>query len=295
MADSVFPKRLLLLPLAALATACAGSTNADPNPPPEPQVLFFDDFAGSSLDRTKWNVEVWSTTVNDEQQAYVDSSATLYLVQGADAQGAENGALAIHPRHVPNYQSPGGRRFDFISGRITTQNRFQFTYGTAAARIRMTAGAGLWPAFWALGAGDWPATGEIDVMENVGDPAWTSVALHGSGYSGNTPLASRHTFPAGTDATSWHVYSVDWSADSLVFRVDGNAVYRASRRLVTQYGPWAFDNPKFLILNFALGGGYPFGVNGVRTPYYGLPQETVQKISAGQARMLVDWVRVTGR
>ena len=84
--------------------------------------------------------------------------------------------------------------------------------------MKLAAGAGLWPAFWALGDGRWPDTGEIDIMENVGESAWTSVALHGPGYFGDTPLVRR--VPA-QDVSAWHVYSVDWTEDTLVFRVDG--------------------------------------------------------------------------
>jgi hypothetical protein len=40
-------------------------------------------------------------------------------------------------------------------------------------------------------------------MENVGDPAWVSVALHRPGYSGNTPLFHRDTLPASRDVTAW--------------------------------------------------------------------------------------------
>ena len=36
--------------------------------------VFFEDFNSKSLDRSKWNVEVTGQTVNDEQQAYVDST-----------------------------------------------------------------------------------------------------------------------------------------------------------------------------------------------------------------------------
>ena len=64
--------------------------------------------------------------------------------------------------------------------------------------------------------------------------------------------------------------------------------------MVAPYGRWAYDNPKYLILNLALGGGYPRGVNGTKgPPYVGLPDSTVQKIRADSAAVLVDWVRVT--
>ena len=58
------------------------------------------------------------------------------------------------------------------------------------------------------------------------------------------------------------------------------------------FGPWVFDNDKFLILNFALGGVYPYKTNGIQEPYYGLPESTAQAIKTGQVRMMVDWVHV---
>src|SRR6478672_3224680 len=177
-----------------------------PVPAPD-RTVFFDDFSGSELDRTKWNVIVTGRTVNDEQQAYVDSPDVLYLTRGADAAGAANGALVIQPRFRKGFTTPEGHAFDFISGRLDTRSKITFTYGTAAARMRLAAGAGLWPAFWALGDGRWPDTGEIDIMENVGDPSWTSVALHGPGYFGDTPLVKRAPLPSSADVTAWHVYS----------------------------------------------------------------------------------------
>jgi beta-glucanase (GH16 family) len=230
---------------------------------------------------------------NEEQEAYVDSPETIRIVHGREAEGAENGALVIQPRFRPGFVAPDGHRADFLSGRINTRGKVEVTYGTIAARIKLAAGPGLWPAFWALGTGDWPATGEIDVMENVGEADWTSVALHGPGYSGDTPLFNRLYFPAGRDATAWHVYSVDWRPDGLELRVDDALAYRVTRPMVENYGRWAFDNPKYLILNLALGGGYPFKTNGVRSPYRGIPDSTVRLIKAGGGRMLVDWVRVT--
>jgi beta-glucanase (GH16 family) len=274
------------------AAALAASSIALPARP-EPAVLFFDDFAGDGLDRAKWNVIVTGRTVNNEQQAYVDTTDTLTVGAGPETSGAEHGALVIRARRRPGFKTPEGRTFDFISGRLESRSKFEFTYGTAAARIKLTAGAGLWPAFWALGTGRWPDTGEMDIMENVGDPAWTNFALHGPGYSGNTPLVSRQRFPRGGDITGWHVYSMDWTADALVFKVDDVEEYRVTRATVERYGRWAYDNPKFLIVNLALGGQYPQSVNAVAQPYPGLPQSTVDLIAADKAVMVVDWVRVT--
>jgi beta-glucanase (GH16 family) len=259
----------------------------------EPEIVFFDDFVGPELDRSKWRVEVTGRTVNNEQQAYVDSPETISIARGDEAEGASNGALVIHARYRPGFMTPQKRKFEFVSGRIDTRGKMDFAFGTAAARIKLAAGSGLWPAFWALGNGKWPDTGEIDIMEYVGEPDWTSVALHGRGYSGETPLVNKVYFPRHKDATAWHSYAVDWTPKGFVFKVDGEIMYRATRPMIEHYGPWAYDNAKYIILNMALGGSYPVKTNGVKSPYPGLPAETVELIKAGKAKMLVDWVRVT--
>ena len=165
-------------------------------------------------------------------------------------------------------------------------------HGTASARMKLTVGAGLWPAFWILGTGPWPATGEIDVMEHVGETDWTSVAVHGPGYSGNTPLVAKPRMERESGPDAWHVYGVDWTSDAMVFWIDGREVYRATRAMVEKYGEWAFDNDKYLIVNMALGGNYPFSVNKAERPYRGLPASTVELIKQGRAATLVDWVMV---
>ena len=257
------------------------------------EIVFADEFNAPSLDRSSWNVIVTGRVVNNEQQAYIDSSDTIAFVSGEAAEGAEGGALAIRALKRDGFTSPEGRAFDFVSGRLDTRDKVTFTYGTAAARIKLTAGTGLWPAFWALGADRWPDTGEIDIMENVGDPSWVNSALHGPGYSGDTPLVRRRPFPAGQDSTGWHVYSVTWTPDTIRFAVDDEVYYEVTKAMVEAHGRWAFDNPKHLIVNLAIGGGYPQAVNKVTSPYPGLPQETVDQIAAGAVVMLVDWVRIT--
>ncbi len=268
-------------------------SNCSPNPP-ESELIFFDDFSSGQLDRTKWNVRTTGQVVNNEQQAYVDSAEAIYIAPRHEAPGAENDVLVLHPRYRPDFMTADGQRFDFISGRIDTREKFQFAYGFAAARMKLPAGSGLWPAFWIHGDGRWPESGEIDVLEYVGEPDWISCAVHGPGYSGESALVNKLFFQGGENATSWHVYTVEWAPDSMVFRVDGSVIYRVTRPMIDFFGPWVFDNKKYLILNFALGGVYPFKTNGVRSPYCGIPDETVMQIREDKAKVMVDWVRVIG-
>jgi beta-glucanase (GH16 family) len=285
---------------AAFMAGCGGgATTPRVNPPDSAPVaqadslIFDDEFSGSSLDRTKWSVYT-GEVFNSEAEAYTDDASTLYIAHGADAAGSTDGALVIQGRYRPD-TVVAGRHVDFTSARI--HSKWLFHYGTAAARIKLPAGAGLWPAFWLLGVSAWPAAGEIDVMENVGDPAWVSTAVHGPNYSGNTPFAYRFMLPGTLDVTEWHIYSAIWSVESIDFAVDGIPSYRVSRDDIARYGPpaAALDSLKFLVLNLALGGQYPAAVNNVRTPYLGLPDATVGAIQNDRAKMFVDWVRVTRR
>jgi beta-glucanase (GH16 family) len=223
--------------------------------------LFHDDFRAGVLDRSKWNVRTTGRVVNDELQAYIDSAETIYFEPG-DAGG---NVLVLHPRYRPGFETEDGQVFDFVSGRIDTRDRFRFRYGRASARMKLPLGAGSWPAFWAMGPGRWPDT---------------------------AGLVNRRYFPDGQDVTGWHTYALEWAPDRLLFEVDGFPVYRVARPMAEFFGPWVFDNEKFLILNLALGGTYPFKTNGIMSPHYGLAAETVKRIKDDEVRVLVDWVRV---
>ena len=281
-------KRLVLL-CALAASGCATGAPAQPAPSqpaaPPRQLLFADEFDGSALDRSKWQVIGPDFWVNDEQQAYVDRPEVLAV---------KDGALVLTPRFAPGVDTHAKRKADFIAGRIESKGKFDFTYGRAEARIRMPDAVGVWPAFWLLGNGPWPTTGEIDVMEYVGEKDWTGVAMHGPKYSGETPFVDRFYFPPGEDATGWHVYAAEWKPTQVEFFIDGRLTYRVTRPMVENYGKWVFDNPEHVIVNFALGGAYPGKVNGIKQPYYGLPQATADRIKRGELSMEVDWVRVWG-
>ena len=250
------------------------------------KVLFFDDFTSANLDRSKWNVIITGDHFNDELQAYIDSASTLFV---------ENGCLVFRPQYSPGFITKDGKRFDFTSARITTQNKFDFAYGTAEAKIKLTKGSGLWPAWWMLGNQIWPATGEIDIMENIGESDWANVAVHGPGYSGETPFVNRQYFNASNDVTNWHVYAVEWSPTEMIFKYDGIVMYKVSKTMINHYGKWVFDEPKHLLLNFAVGGIYPAKINGIKGKgvKYGLPESTAELIKNSKVKMWADWVKVS--
>jgi len=287
---------LLAAASCALLLGCSQpEAQASASTPPAEQLVFSDEFSEPALDRSKWNVIGPSFWVNEEEQAYVDSPQTIRFLPGEDVDGSEDGVLVLQPRFEKSFETPTGREADFISGRITTAGKFDFTHGRAIARIRMPDATGVWPAFWLLGNGSWPGTGEIDIMEYVGEDDWIGVALHGPGYSGETPLVNKYFFEDGTDATTWHEYEVDWNTDRILFKIDGRLIYRATRSMVEYYGEWRFDTAKHIILNFAVGGIYPFKTNGIEEPYKGVSADTVERIKLGEIAMEVDWVRVYKR
>lgn len=160
-------------------------------------------------------------------------------------------------------------------------------------------GDGYWPAFWLLGSNvddpavSWPASGETDIMENIGYGNWTSSALHGPGYSADGNIGAQQYYPGGGSADQWHTYAVEWTPTTMRFSVDDRIVQETTRnKLESTRGQWVFDHNQYVILNLALGGAYPAGWNKVTTPYWGLPQSSVDRIAQGGIQAEIDWVRV---
>jgi beta-glucanase (GH16 family) len=145
------------------------------------------------------------------------------------------------------------------------------TCGTIAASIKLPAGQGLWPAFWALGANydavGWPACGELDAMENLGNNTRVVYgSVHAPGYDATTHVTSASDLAAG-----FHTYSVTWTPYKVQMALDG-AVYATYMPNMSTI----FGKPFYVILNLAVGGSWP-----------GNPNSTTKF----PASMVVDWVR----
>ena len=66
-------------------------------------------------------------------------------------------------------------------------------------------------------------------------------------------------------------------------------MYRVTRLMVENYGKPSYDNAKYIILNFALSGGYPAKINGIKSlPCNGMPDVAEQAIKDGKIKMLTD-------
>ncbi|WP_300027883.1 glycoside hydrolase family 16 protein [uncultured Maribacter sp.] len=146
--------------------------------------------------------------------------------------------------------SPSG---GITSGRIKSENLFEFTYGRVEIRAKLPSSGGTWPALWALGANfdevGWPAAGEIDIMEHVGNNNNTiSSALHYPGNSaGNAVVGST---PVENAISEFHNYTVEWTPDSIKFVVDDQLVHNS----IVNNATTPFNADFFLIMNVAMGG-----------------------------------------
>ena len=163
----------------------------------------------------------------------------------------------------------------YTSARIKSENLFEFTYGRVEIRAKLPSAGGTWPALWALGANfdevGWPASGEIDIMEHVGNNNNTvSSALHFPGNSGGSAVVG--TTPVATATSEFHNYTVEWTPDSIKFVVDDELIHNS----FVNSASTPFNSDFFLIMNIAMGGTLGGAIDGEFT------QDTME----------VDYVRV---
>jgi beta-glucanase (GH16 family) len=214
---------------------------------------FSDEFnapAGTPVDGSKWNMETGDNVNNHERQYYTNSTSNAVH----DGQG--NLVITARRENPGNYQCWYGR-CEYTSARLNTSGKFTQTYGSFEARMKMSRGQGMWPAFWMLGTGgSWPDAGEIDIMENVGfEPNTVHGTIHGPGYSGSGGIGAGYSI-GSPFADGFHTFRVEWSPNKIVWLVDGN-VYQTRTPADLGGRQWVFNHPFFVILNLAVGGYWP--------------------------------------
>lgn len=218
------------------------------------ELVWADEFDGTTLDLTKWTFQTgdgcpdlcgWG---NNELQWYKTENTTV-----------ADGFLTITSRE----EQAGGK--NYTSSRIRTINKGDWTYGRFEIRAKMPIGKGLWPAIWMLPTdpsiyGTWAASGEIDIMEYLGDkPNEVLGTIHYGGSWPNNQFSSRtYTLSSGLFSADFHVFAVEWEEGVIRWYVD-DVLYATQTDWSSTNGdfPAPFDVDFHLILNMAVGGNLP--------------------------------------
>ncbi|QGN47076.1 carbohydrate-binding protein [Micromonospora sp. WMMC415] len=280
----------LALLTAATTTALAGLTvtaNAAVPPPPSGwSLVWSDDFtgaAGTLPSSANWIIDTgtsypggppnWGTGeiqtyTNSTANVSHDGSGNLRITPLRNASGQWTSARIETVRS--NFKAPSG-------GVLAIEGRIQMPNVTGAEAL------GYWPAFWALGSPyrgnyqNWPGIGEFDVMENVNGINSVWGVLH-CGVAPGGPcnefngLGASRACPGSTCQSAFHTYRFEWdtsvSPQQLRWYVDGQLYHTVTQSQVGEpyWTQMTSHAGYFLLLNVAMGGGFPNGVAGFTTP-----------------------------
>jgi beta-glucanase (GH16 family) len=258
--------------LGVLMLSCSSTLNSQSK---YKKLVWAEEFNYTGLpDSSKWsydrgngcpdicgwgNHELEYYTWNRSENARVEAGHLVIEARKEDMQGAK-----------------------YTSARMSTRNKGDWKYGRIEVKAQLPAGTGIWPAIWMLPTkweyGGWPKSGEIDIMENVG--YWPDSILgtvHTNAYNGMLGTQKTKGIHTKNISSSFHVYALEWTEDSMSFFVDGQ-LYNKFLNDKTGFAAWPFDKEFHLLLNVAVGGDWG-GKLGVDEKIF--PQ-----------KMLVDWVRV---
>ena len=236
-----------LVDLNAFAAAWLNNIIVKPNY----ELVWADEFLDSALNADNWTHEIGTGSGgwgNGEKQYYTSREENCRI---------EDGVLIIEARN----EDYGGKQF--TSARIKTQGKQSFKYGRIEAKIKMPAGGyGIWPAFWMLGDNissvGWPASGEIDIVEMMENGGKSIGTLH----YGSTDQYN-HGSNGGDDTSvsdlsaDFHIYAIEWDETQIRwYRDDVNYYSSSSWWSGTGDYPAPFNQPFFILLNFAIGSNW---------------------------------------
>jgi beta-glucanase (GH16 family) len=231
---------------------------------------------GTVPDPKKWSFELGG-------KGWGNNELETYTSRPVNAE-QRDGNLVITAQKEDLTGADGIAR-NYTSARIRTKGLFSQAYGRFEARVQLPLGKGIWPAFWMLGddidSVHWPACGEIDIFESIGEASIIHSTLHGPAYSGSKGVTAQLTLPTGQAVnTAFHLYAIEWQPNDIRFYVDDALIAERTPADLPAGTKWVFDHPFFIILNVAVGGGWPGNPDATTT----FPQ-----------RMLVDYLRVYSR
>lgn len=207
-------------------------------------IKHYDFINMTELDKD-FNIVVGDKWHNNEQQIYVDDKENLYLDNGLNIK-------ATYKNNV------------IRSARISTKNNFMFRYGKIEITAKLPKGKGTWPALWMMPQqntyGHWPKSGEIDMMEHVGNHLDELVlCLHTEKY--NHTKDTEYYFKKHIKGLSddFQVFGLEWNEDSIKYTLNGEEMvtyHKGENGKVSSHEGWPFDQPFYLVMNLAIGGWF---------------------------------------
>ena len=208
------------------------------------QLIFDDQFSGTSLDTTKWNTYLGAQGIAWNNHGSlpapysgpnVPGAGTDLEMYGPSQVSVDNGLTLTAQRNT----NPYARTYPWISGVVTTEGKFSLptTGWYVQARIKvpdMT--QGLWPGMWFLPAGSGPFN-EIDFLQGgfYGGPANVNDAPVAAGYFDTAGSLVNEAIPdVGFDAAAgYHTYGIQWTPGVGINEyVDGNLVWSVAQSQV---------------------------------------------------------------
>ena len=222
-----------------------------------PTLVWADEFEMETLDTEKWSHQTgdgcdinlcnWG---NNEQQWYQAANTTF-----------ENGKMIVTARR----EQTNGKLY--TSSRLRTINKGDFKYGRFEASIKLPTGKGIWPAFWLLPTdnvyGTWPKSGEIDIMEIIGnEPATLHGTIHyGPAWPNNRSSGNTFKLHEGIFNDQFHEFAIEWEENEIRWYLD-DYLYSTKKRSDLSPDRWPFDQDFHIILNVAVGGNWPGNPDG---------------------------------
>ncbi|WP_405482999.1 family 16 glycosylhydrolase [Streptomyces sp. NBC_00009] len=182
-------------------------------------LVFSDEFNGSTVDSSKW-------TARDQERSGAAPGDTWWYKPG-NVRTDNNGALAIEVHNIGTGVYSGGR--------IDSQGKFKYTYGTLEAGVHTPyVTNGHLAAVW-LQADGGPTPGgvvdgtardgsEMDLVETAYQADKFSTAIHWDGYGADHQSLGTTPAAPGLHSVWYHTFGLNWTPAKLEFTYDGAVV-----------------------------------------------------------------------